>query len=433
MKIQNRIVSVLLATIMCLCLTTPAFAADPDEAYGKMTISIDGQTVVFDEAYTKAPVTVTTTFDGEVFTPFTLTPLVIKPNSHMTVTGGENNTLEVTIYLNSHNEDFIAPSALGGCKGTTGSVSQIFDYNWKTVNSEKNQEKAYFLIPNEDSGKLSFYWLQTGDESTNSNAVTEQETVTVPNQPTEKPTQPTTPSTSTGNYSNSYTDVQPGAWYYDAIMTLTENGVLAGYGNGKFGPDDIITDAQLTTIMNRLTKYNNSTSLTTVDWANAKPLTRGEAAIYIVDVLQDGRKSQTITDGMVELADETGIPYYTDPLMYSGKPYMNSRMLAVWFRLFNDEGRRVSDVRLSAADFPDSSAVLSCAEKWATAHENEYLSTHENIVNRAVTQICTAWNLGMFSGYDAAGTFGANDTITRAQVCQALYNMGFTAEDCILG
>lgn len=419
MKIQNRIVSVLLATIMCLFLTTPAFAADPDEAYGKMTISIDSQTVVFDEAYTKDPVTVTTTFDGEVFTPFTLTPLVIKPDSHMTVTGGENNTLEVTIYLNSHNEDFIAPSALGGCQGTTGSVSQIFDYDWTTVNSEKNQEKAYFLIPNEDGGKLSFYWLQTGDETTNS-------------KPVEQP-KPSTPNTSAGNYSNSYTDVQPGAWYYDAIMTMSENGVLSGYGNGKFGPDDIITDAQLTTIMNRLTKYNNSTRLTTVDWANAKPLTRGEAAIYIVDVLQDGRKSQTITDGMVKLADETGIPYYTDPRMYSGKPYMNSRMLAVWFRLFNDEGRRVSDVRLSASDFPDSAAILSCADKWATAHEDEFLATHEDLADSAVTQICTAWNLGMFSGYDAAGTFGANDTITRAQICQALYNMGFTAEDCILG
>lgn len=431
MKTQYRIVSALLAAIMCLCLTTPAFAADPDEAYGKMTISIDGQTVVFDEAYTKDPVTVTTTFDGEVFTPFTLTPLVIKPDSHMTVTGGENDTLEVTIYLNSHNEDFIAPSALGGCQGTTGSVSQIFDYDWTTVNSEKNQEKAYFIIPNENGGKLSFYWLQTGDETTNSNAATEQETVTAPSKPTEQPAQQSKPSTSTGNYSNSYTDVQPGAWYYDAIMTMTENGVLAGYGNGKFGPDDIITDAQLEVIMNRLVKlYNSNTS---VDWASAKPLTRGEAAIYIVDVLNNGKKSQTITDGMIALADETGIPYYTDPLMYSGKPYMNSRMLAVWFRLFHDEGRRVSDVRLSAADFPDSAAVLSCAEKWATDNENRFLGTHEQIAAVGVKFICTAWNLGMFSGYDAAGTFGANDTITRAQICQALYNMGFTSEDCILG
>lgn len=428
MKRIRNILSIVLCIAMLFSLTLVFNGlADPDETYSKVTISIDGQTVVFDEAYMKDPVTIPD-FEGNVFT---LTPLVIKPDSHMTVTGGENNTLEVTIYLNSHNEDFIAPSALGGCKGTTGSVSQIFDYNWKTVNSEKNQEKAYFLIPNENGAMYSLYWLQLGEDSVNNNAATEQEETPAPSQSTEQPAQQTKPSTSTGNYSNSYTDVQPGAWYYDAIMTMTENGVLAGYGNGKFGPDDIITDAQLEVIMNRLVKaYNSNTS---IDWANAKPLTRGEAAIYIVDVLQDGRKSQTITDGMVELADETGIPYYTDPRMYSGKPYMNSRMLAVWFRLFHDEGRRVSDIRLSAADFPDSAAVLSCAEKWATAHENEYLTTHENIVKRAVTQICTAWNLGMFSGYDAAGTFGANDTITRAQICQALYNMGFTSEDCILG
>ena len=35
MKIQNRIVSVLLATIMCLCLTTLAFAADPGALNGE--------------------------------------------------------------------------------------------------------------------------------------------------------------------------------------------------------------------------------------------------------------------------------------------------------------------------------------------------------------------------------------------------------------
>ena len=330
MRKIKRLLIALMAAVMLISIAPVAYALD--EAYGKVTISIDGQTVVFDKAYTKDPVTMPD-FEGNVFT---LTPLVIKPDSHMTVTGGENDTLEVTIYLNSHNEDFIAPSALGGCKGTTGSVSQIFDYDWTTVNSEKNQEKAYFIVPNEDGGKLSFYWLQTGDETTNS-------------KPVEQP-KPSTPSTSTGNYSNSYTDVQPGAWYYDAIMTMTENGVLAGYGNGKFGPDDIITDAQLTTIMNRLTKKNNSISLTTVDWANAKPLTRGEAAIYIVDVLQDGSANTTLSDGLIALADETGMPYYTDPRMYSGKPYMNSRMLAVWFRLFHDEGRRISDVRLSAAD-----------------------------------------------------------------------------------
>ena len=428
MKKATRILGALLAAVLAAGAVPAASAAESDEVYGKVTLSIGGQTIVFDEAYTKDPVTMPD-FEGNSFT---LTPLVIQPDSHMTVTGGEDDTLSVTIYLNSRNEDFLAPSGLGGCQGTTGSVSQIFDYDWTTVNSEKNQEKAYLIIPNEEGGMLSFYWLQPGGES-GTGAAAEQETPPTPGQSAEGPTQQTTPSTSTGNYSNAYTDVQPGAWYYDAIMTMTENGVLTGYDTGKFGPDDIITDAQLTTIMNRLTKYDNSLSLTTVDWTNVKPLTRGEAAIYIVEILNDGRKSQTISDGLIALADETGIPYYTDPRMYSGKPYMNARMLTVWFRLFYTEGRRIDDVRRSAADFPDRDAILSCADKWATAREETALATHEHLVEVGVEFLCTAWNLGMFSGYDEAGTFGANDGITRAQVCQALYNMGFTSEDCILG
>lgn len=429
MRRTKRLLVALIAVVMLASIAPVAYAVD--ETYGKVTISTNGQTVVFDEAYTKDPVTVKTTSDGEVFTSATLTPLVIKPNSHMTVTGGEDDTLEVAVYLNSHNEDFIVPSALGGCKGTTGSVSQILDYDWTNVNSEKNQEKAYFLVTANQNWDT-FYWLQAGDESTNSNAATEQETVTTPSKPVEQP-KPSTPSTSTGNYSNSYTDVQPGAWYYDAIMTMTENGVLNGYGNGKFGPDDIITDAQLTTIMNRLTKKPRSYQLTTVDWANAKPLTRGDAAIFIVEVLNDGWASVTLSDGLVALAEETGIPYYTDPLMYKGQPYMDARFEHIWFRLFYKEGRRISDVRLSAADFPDSEAILSCADKWATVAQETTLASHERLVEIGVRYICTAWNLGMFSGYDAAGTFGANDPITRAQICQVLYNMGFASEDCILG
>lgn len=42
-------------------------------------------------------------------------------------------------------------------------------------------------------------------------------------------------------YTNAYDDVQPGDWYYTAVMELTEGGLLTGYGDGGFGPDDVIT------------------------------------------------------------------------------------------------------------------------------------------------------------------------------------------------
>ena len=54
---------------------------------------------------------------------------------------------------------------------------------------------------------------------------------------------------------NSFTDVEAGRWYADAITWATENGILAGYSKDKFGPDDPITREQLTAIFYRYADY----------------------------------------------------------------------------------------------------------------------------------------------------------------------------------
>ena len=523
-KNLRRLLGALLAVVL-LAGAVPALAASDN--YSAVTLTTYDQTIVFDEAYTKNPVTMPEPDGRDLM----LTPVVIKPDSHVTVTS-DDSLVHVMVYTESNNSGVLEPSGLGGCQAKTGSVSQIFDYDWRGT-STQNME-VYFLIADESNGVWAYYWLQLGETSnagTNNisasntsspnpshKSLTYQEVInlydekvhvayidtfdwpssgsvliqiagkyslsdlngtTIPaglivdvyqyrgdtytyltgynttdgksvtvsnasvdsdnngsntgNTGTSSPSNGSdsgSPNSGNTNYTHSYSDVQPGAWYYDAIMTMTENGVLTGYDNGNFGPDDIITDAQLETIMNRLVKRINSTA--SVDWANAKPLTRGEAAIYIIGVLQSGATSNVLYGDLLELANETGMPVRTDPLMYNGQPYLNARLRGVWFRLFYQEGRRVSEVRHSATDFPDSEAILACANKWAEANEDRYLASREEVAKMAVTRICTAWNLGMFSGYDAAGTFGANDTITRAQLCQALYNMGFTAENCIL-
>lgn len=523
-KNLRRLLGALLAVIL-LVGAVPALAASDN--YSAVTLTTYDQTIVFDEAYTKAPVTMPDPEGRDLM----LTPVVIKPDSHVTVTS-DDSLVHVMVYTESNNSGVLEPSGLGGCQAKTGSVSQILDYDWRGT-STQNME-VYFLIADESNGVWAYYWLQLGETSnagTNNISVsnttspnpsheslsaeeainlydekvhvayldtfdwpssgsvliqiagkyslsdlngttipaglivdvyqyrgdtytyltgyntTDGKSVTVSNasvdsDDTGSGSNGNTGSSSTGNnsgstnsgntnYTHSYSDVQPGAWYYDAIMTMTENGVLTGYGNGNFGPNDQITDKQLEVIMNRLVKRIDSNA--SVDWANAEPMTRGEAAIYIVGVLQSGLSSQTLSDSLVALAEETGMPVRTDPMMYNGQPYLNSRLLAVWFQLFHEEGRRVSEVRHSATDFPDSEAILACANAYADENPDNYLASHEELVDGAVDRICTAWNLGMFSGYDAAGTFGANDPITRAQICQALYNMGFTAEDCILG
>ena len=54
---------------------------------------------------------------------------------------------------------------------------------------------------------------------------------------------------------NSFTDVEAGKWYTDAITWTAENGIFAGYGKDKFGPDDPITREQLAAIFYRYADY----------------------------------------------------------------------------------------------------------------------------------------------------------------------------------
>lgn len=57
------------------------------------------------------------------------------------------------------------------------------------------------------------------------------------------------------NYLMTYEDVAQEKYYAEAIRWATSEGIVAGYGNGKFGPDDPITRQQLATILWRFSQY----------------------------------------------------------------------------------------------------------------------------------------------------------------------------------
>ena len=54
---------------------------------------------------------------------------------------------------------------------------------------------------------------------------------------------------------NVFTDVKSGSWYEKAVVWANSKGIVKGYGNGKFGPNDSITREQLATIMYRYANY----------------------------------------------------------------------------------------------------------------------------------------------------------------------------------
>lgn len=61
---------------------------------------------------------------------------------------------------------------------------------------------------------------------------------------TRKPIQPVeTP------WHNPFTDVSEGDWYYDAVRFVNEQGLMSGYSDGRFGPNEPLSRAQLAQIL----------------------------------------------------------------------------------------------------------------------------------------------------------------------------------------
>ncbi len=91
-----------------------------------------------------------------------------------------------------------------------------------------------------------------------------------------------------------FPDVAAGQWYTDAVSWAAANGIVTGYDNGNFGPNDIITREQMATILYRyashkaygtgaqanLASYTDASAISgyaesAMKWANAEGLITG--------------------------------------------------------------------------------------------------------------------------------------------------------------
>lgn len=52
-----------------------------------------------------------------------------------------------------------------------------------------------------------------------------------------------------------FTDVAEGEYYAEAVAWAAENNIVGGFGNGIFGPNDVITREQLASILYRYSKF----------------------------------------------------------------------------------------------------------------------------------------------------------------------------------
>ncbi len=62
-------------------------------------------------------------------------------------------------------------------------------------------------------------------------------------------------SGSTETPSGSFTDVAPDAWYANAVNWAASEGIVTGYGDGKFGPEDAVTREQIALMLHNYAEY----------------------------------------------------------------------------------------------------------------------------------------------------------------------------------
>ncbi|WP_209345947.1 S-layer homology domain-containing protein [Flavonifractor sp. AGMB03687] len=231
------------------------------------------------------------------------------------------------------------------------------------------------------------------------------------------------PGTPSANYSNSYTDVPTTMWCYHPVMTLTEGGLLAGYGNGKFGPNDTLTKEQVHIIYTRMlgqTPYPNG---------NQEVASRAYAAIWFTGRALTNNGTFVLTAYETQLAKDCG--NLLSRVASNGVTSIGSMQRGVYdcWRANLAAGKNINYIN-SIDELPDAAEI----RKWIDTNWMEMKTvllmtgsyTKDEVAAMCEKSICWAYNLGLVGGVDSKGTFAPNAPLTRGQLSQILYNMGWT-------
>lgn len=263
-----------------------------------------------------------------------------------------------------------------------------------------------------------------------------------------------TPGVNSAPYSQSFTDVNSNEWYYDAIMTLTDGGLLSGYGNGKFGPNDQLTRLQVHTIITRIRQKDWTGQFTSINNFNPTSDTavadRAFAFIMLMHKAMWG--NVTLTNNTIfketELTDLEKLvgPNWKDYVMPSGitEDYSNKEKYGTKYPytvtnfyqpiydtlyamgLQNKELNTISSID----ELPDAAEIHHWIDEnaatiktqcyrdgvWSLDYTKEYCEQ----------LLVYGYNIGLFGGVDDKGNFAPYAPITRAQFAQALFNTGWT-------
>lgn len=225
-------------------------------------------------------------------------------------------------------------------------------------------------------------------------------------------TKPETPEIPTFQH---YADVSDDAWYAEAVNAMTEGGLLKGYDDGLFHPNDIITGGELATILCRIGGEDPSndyfypyesggeTYLEPQNWAHHAMQMCGQMGYYRVNMAYQYNIQVVRGEAIERLA---ALAFRCIPTYHEN----NDRHAPTL---------QVSEKVWTESDIPDWNILVSnCTNMGAQR-------------TVAPSEVLLGYNLGITHGVDSLGTCDPLKPVTRAELCQMLYNMGIVRESCV--
>lgn len=227
-------------------------------------------------------------------------------------------------------------------------------------------------------------------------------------------TVPENPSTTQKPVEQYYPDVAPDAWYAEAVNAMTNGNLLKGYDDGLFHPDDIITGGQFATILCRIggadpsnehfVPYNDYDK--PMNWAHWACELVGDSRLAY-GIFPERANNNVLRGEAIAVFSSLA---YRMPKYHESQNDIYSTAYPI---------RQVSEKVWTKNDIPD--------------YEDTKLLTTENTAGicDGGEAIVEAYNLGIVNGIDDIGTCNPLKPITRAELCQILYNMGVFEEDSV--
>lgn len=99
------------------------------------------------------------------------------------------------------------------------------------------------------------------------------------------------------NYLMQFSDIPEGQWYSEAVRWAASEKLVAGYGDGRFGANDPITQKQLKLIFQRYTDRPVTDGIPGFD-GSSKPATRAQAAAAVMNYAQLSQRDTGWVNGL---------------------------------------------------------------------------------------------------------------------------------------